>query len=66
MDPGEECPMKGTAGAKALRLETQCERGGDEQRGDGAGRGVSHMEDLALPLSEMEPQDDSQQGRNMT
>lgn len=35
MDPGEECFMEGTAGAKALRLETQCERGGDEQRGDG-------------------------------
>lgn len=31
----------------------------------GAGPGVSHMEDLALPLSEMEPQDNSRQGRNM-
>lgn len=32
MDTGEECSMKGTASAKALGFDSQCEQGGDESR----------------------------------
>lgn len=57
MDTGEEYPMKGTASAKALRFESQCERGGDASR---EAMGADHVGSATgstwLFLGEMEPQ----------